>query len=172
VRQKVVNTVVVLAAAGFTLGVSGCGSPVPISGSFTSPAPPCTKPGPLSQADSFTIPMALTTTSTGLRYADISVGCGASARTGQVVTVQYTAWFPSGQRFDTSRVPGHRPLIYQLGGGRIIPGLDQAATGMKVGGKRRVEIPPSLAFGANGQGTLIPPNATLVMNLELVGVSG
>jgi hypothetical protein len=170
-RRKLMRAAVCAAAGGSVLAIAGCGSLVAISSAIPKPAQlACTNPGPALQNESFSISQPLSATPDGLRYADISVGCGAQAAAGSVVTVQYTGWLESGQQFDTSRKAGHNPLTYQLGARRIIPGLELGVVGMKVGGKRRLVIPPGLAFGTTGRPPLVPPNATLIMNIELVGL--
>lgn len=107
---------------------------------------------------------------------DLVVGTGADALAGRRVTVNYTGWLydPSrpetkGQQFDTS--VGRQPFAFTLGAGQVIRGWDQGVPGMKVGGRRRLTIPPDLAYGPNGAGNgAIPPNATLVFDVELIGV--
>jgi hypothetical protein len=170
-RGKLTRAAMCAATCGSALAIAGCGSLVAISSAIPTPAKPvCANAGPALQSEAFSISQPLSTTPEGLRYADISVGCGAQAKAGSVVTVQYTGWLESGQEFDTSRKAGHNPLSYQLGAGRIIPGLELGAVGMKVGGKRRLAIPPELAFGTTGRPPLVPPNATLIMNIELVAL--
>jgi len=158
------------AAAGATLAaVSGCGALVAISNPTPTPLH-CAKAQPAIPDDVFATSVTLQPGSNGLRFGDIKVGSGPAAQAGQVVSLQYTGWFQTGCEFDSSRVPGHVPLQFQLGGGQIIPGLELGVVGMQVGGKRRLEIPPTLAFGATGRPPLVPPNATLIMNIELVSV--
>jgi FKBP-type peptidyl-prolyl cis-trans isomerase len=157
------------AAGGTTAAVSGCGALVAVTHPTPTPLH-CAKAQPSIPDDVFATSVALQPAANGLRFGDIKVGSGPVAQVGQVVTLQYTGWFQSGCEFDTSRVSGHVPLQFQLGGGQIIPGLEFGAVGMKVGGKRRLEIPPGLAFGAAGRPPLVPPNATLIMNIELVSV--
>jgi hypothetical protein len=170
-RRRLTRAAVCAAAGGSVVAIAGCGSLVAISSAIPTPAQlACTNPGPALQSESFSIAQPLSTTPDGLRYADISVGCGAQAEAGSVVTVQYTGWLESGQQFDTSRKAGRNPLTYQLGARRIIPGLELGVVGMKVGGKRRLAIPSALAFGPTGRPPLVPPNATLIMNIELVAL--
>ncbi len=95
---------------------------------------------------------------------------GATAVTGDVVTVHYIGTFTNGTKFDSSYDRG-QPYTFPVNTGAVIPGFDQAVLGMKVGGKRRVTIPPSLAYGSAGQGT-IPPNATLKFDIDLVSIQG
>src|ERR1700746_272087 len=96
------------------------------------------------------------TTKSGLKYQDIKVGKGAVPRTGQTVVVHYTGWLTNGTKFDSS-VDRKKPFEFTLGAGRVIKGWDEGVQGMKVGGKRRLEIPPSLGYGAQGAGGVIPP---------------
>jgi len=115
-------------------------------------------------------PADYTQTATGLRYYDIEVGDGATAEAGKTVTVQYTGWLEDGQKFDSS-IDSGQPLIIPLGEGRVIPGWEEGVTGMKVGGKRQLVIPPELGYGEAGAGNgVIPPNATLIFEVELMDV--
>jgi len=111
-----------------------------------------------------------TTTPTGLIIEDIVVGDGAAAAAGQQVKVHYTGWLTDGAKFDSSK-DRNDPFVFPLGAGRVIKGWDEGVQGMKVGGKRKLTIPPALGYGARGAGGVIPPNATLVFEVELLGVS-
>jgi FKBP-type peptidyl-prolyl cis-trans isomerase len=105
-----------------------------------------------------------------LKKEDIKVGTGAVAEAGKSVTVHYTGWLTDGKKFDSSKDHG-QPFTFQLGAGQVIKGWDQGVAGMKVGGQRKLTIPPSLGYGAAGAGGgLIPPNATLVFEVELLDV--
>ena len=109
-------------------------------------------------------------TASGLGYVDIVEGTGAKPKTGDSVSVHYTGWLKSGQKFDSSLDRG-QPLVFPIGTGRVIKGWDEGVAGMKVGGKRQLKIPGKLAYGAQGAGGgLIPPNATLIFDVELLGV--
>jgi len=108
------------------------------------------------------------TTSSGVQYWDIVPGTGAAAVSGKKVTVNYTGWLTSGKQFDTSI--GQRPFQFKLGAGQVIQGWDDGVSGMKVGGKRQLRIPPNLAYGAQGVSGVIPPNATLIFDVELLDV--
>jgi len=107
---------------------------------------------------------------TELKIEDSKVGTGAEAVAGKSVTVHYTGWLTNGTKFDSSKDRG-QPFSFQLGAGQVIKGWDQGVAGMKVGGVRKLTIPASLGYGANGAGGLIPPNATLVFEVELLGVN-
>lgn len=111
----------------------------------------------------------LTTTRTGLKYADIKVGTGRTADKGQTVVVNYTGRFVSnGNVFDSSE--GRDPFEFKLGAGKVIAGWDEGVKGMKVGGKRLLVIPPELAYGPNGYPPVIPPNSSLKFEVELLNV--
>ncbi len=108
-------------------------------------------------------------TSSGLQYQDLVVGDGAEAQTGQNVEVHYTGWLTSGEKFDSS-VDRGQPFKFALGAGMVIRGWDEGVSGMRIGGKRKLVIPPDLGYGARGAGGVIPPNATLVFEVELLGL--
>ena len=108
------------------------------------------------------------TTDSGLRITDLVIGSGAEAVAGQTVSVNYRGTLLTGKEFDSSY--GRGPFAFPLGGGRVIKGWDEGVAGMKVGGKRRLVIPPDLAYGERGAGGVIPPNATLVFEVELLQV--
>ena len=109
---------------------------------------------------------------TGLKYEDMKVGTGAQPRTGQTVVVHYTGWLwengAKGKKFDSS-VDRNEPFKFPLGQGRVIKGWDEGVGPMRVGGKRLLLIPPQLAYGNRGAGGVIPPNATLLFEVELLG---
>lgn len=114
---------------------------------------------------------AMTETESGLYYAILQEGSGEVAEPGDTVVVHYTGWLPSGEEFDSSRERGE-PLQFMLGAGRVIPGWDQGVAGMNVGERRKLVIPPQMGYGASGAGGVIPPNATLVFDVELLEVQG
>ena len=110
------------------------------------------------------------TTPSGLRITDLVVGDGAEAIAGQTVAVNYRGTLANGTEFDSSY--GRGPFSFPLGGGRVIQGWDEGVAGMKVGGKRKLVIPPDLAYGDRGAGGVIPPNATLTFEVELLRIGG
>jgi FKBP-type peptidyl-prolyl cis-trans isomerase FkpA len=118
--------------------------------------------------------MSTTTTASGLQYEDTVVGEGAEAKAGAYVTVHYTGWLrnddgTAGAKFDSSK-DRNDPFQFPLGAGHVIRGWDEGVQGMKVGGQRRLTIPASLGYGARGAGGVIPPNATLIFDVELLAV--
>ena len=121
----------------------------------------------------FSAEAAMVTTSSGLKYEDTQVGTGAEAMSGKVVSVHYTGWLDNigakGAKFDSSLDRG-MPFEFPLGAGRVIKGWDEGVAGMKIGGKRTLIIPAAIGYGAAGAGATIPPNATLIFEVELLGV--
>jgi len=113
---------------------------------------------------------AMTQTASGLYHQDLQVGNGDEAVAGASVTVHYEGWLPDGTKFDSSRDRA-QPFTFQLGAGFVIPGWDEGVAGMLVGGVRKLVIPPTLAYGAGGSPPVIPPNATLVFDVELLDVT-
>jgi peptidylprolyl isomerase len=118
--------------------------------------------------------MAMTRTSSGLQYEDTQVGTGPTPAKGQTCSMHYTGWLwvnnAKGAKFDSSLDRG-KPFPFPIGAGRVIKGWDEGVATMKVGGKRTLLIPPELGYGAAGAGGVIPPNATLLFEVELLGVS-
>jgi FKBP-type peptidyl-prolyl cis-trans isomerase len=108
-------------------------------------------------------------TVTELKIEETKVGTGAEAVTGKSVLVHYTGWLTNGTKFDSSK-DRNEPFSFQLGAGQVIKGWDQGVAGMKVGGIRKLTIPPNLGYGTRGAGDAIPPNATLVFEVELLDV--
>ncbi len=119
--------------------------------------------------------MAFVTTPSGLQYEDTVVGEGTAARRGQAATVHYTGWLykngQQGPQFDSS-LDRKEPFEFALGSGMVIEGWDQGVTGMKIGGKRTLIIPPLLGYGMLGAGGVIPPNSTLKFEIELLSLAG
>ena len=113
--------------------------------------------------------MPTTLTASGLSIDEIVIGEGALAIVGKRVTVHYTGWLTDGTKFDSSK-DRNDPFVFGLGQGQVIRGWDEGVQGMKVGGKRKLTIPPALGYGAGGYGGVIPGNATLVFEVELVDV--
>ena len=111
----------------------------------------------------------MTTTASGLQYEDTVSGSGDTARAGNTVTVHYTGWLPDGTKFDSSK-DRNEPFEFPLGAGYVIRGWDEGVQGMRVGGVRKLTIPPELGYGARGAGGVIPPNATLIFEVELIGI--
>jgi FKBP-type peptidyl-prolyl cis-trans isomerase len=109
------------------------------------------------------------TTPSGLKYVDLQAGTGAEAKAGQNVKVHYTGWLTSGTKFDSS-VDRGQPFSFPLGAGRVIRGWDEGVAGMKIGGRRKLMIPPALGYGSRGAGGVIPPDAELIFEVELLGV--
>jgi FKBP-type peptidyl-prolyl cis-trans isomerase len=109
------------------------------------------------------------TTPSGLKYVDQVVGTGDVAVAGKTASVHYTGWLENGKKFDSS-VDRGQPFSFPLGTGRVIKGWDEGVQGMKVGGKRKLTIPSDLGYGSRGAGGVIPANATLIFDVELLGV--
>ncbi len=104
-----------------------------------------------------------------IEIVEVQAGEGALAKAGDTVTLHYRGSFPEGEEFDSS-YKRKAPFSFKVGAGQVVPGFDLGVTGMQVGGKRKITIPPELGYGARGAGGVIPPNATLVFELELVGI--
>jgi FKBP-type peptidyl-prolyl cis-trans isomerase FkpA len=113
--------------------------------------------------------MSEITTPSGLIYVDLSEGEGEAAQAGQRVSVHYTGWLTDGTKFDSSK-DRNDPFDFPLGAGHVIRGWDEGVQGMKVGGVRKLTIPPELGYGTRGAGGVIPPNATLVFEVELLKI--
>lgn len=118
--------------------------------------------------------MSIITTASGLQYTDTVIGDGAEAKAGNNVVVHYTGWLQNddgsaGSKFDSSK-DRNDPFEFPLGAGRVIQGWDEGVQGMKIGGKRQLIIPAALGYGSRGAGGAIPPNATLIFDVELLGV--
>jgi peptidylprolyl isomerase len=121
-------------------------------------------------SDAAKTPANTTTTASGLKYQDVKEGTGASPTTGQTVEVHYTGTLENGTKFDSSRDRG-QTFKFQIGVGQVIKGWDEGVGSMKIGGRRNLIIPPDLGYGARGAGGVIPPNATLLFDVELIGIN-
>jgi FKBP-type peptidyl-prolyl cis-trans isomerase FkpA len=168
------TAMLVLAAAMFAvaaLAATGCSSATQGTSQGAAPATQ-----PQSAAPEATTPSSAPAPSTTagdvteLKVKDLVVGKGASAKAGDTVTVNYTGWLTDGTKFDSS-LDRNQPFSFPLGAGRVIEGWDKGVAGMKVGGKRELIIPPSMAYGEQGSPPAIPANATLKFDVELLSVS-
>ncbi len=154
-KQKLIVLAIIFAVLGCA---AGCGnSEKSNSSAAASPSSPAKVSG------------QPTTTASGLQYWDIVVGTGATAVPGKPVSVHYTGWLADGTKFDSSLDRG-QPFVFSLGEGQVIRGWDEGIAGMKVGGKRQLRIPPALGYGDRGANGVIPPHATLIFDVELLGV--
>lgn len=150
------------AAAAFGAETTSTASAPSMKDKETTAAKPETSAKPAASGKEATLP-------SGTKYVDEVVGTGAEAKPGMQVSVHYTGTLTSGKKFDSSR-DRNEPFSFQLGGGQVIKGWDEGVAGMKVGGKRKLTIPPEAGYGARGAGGLIPPNATLLFDVELLDV--
>ncbi|MFN9623465.1 MAG: FKBP-type peptidyl-prolyl cis-trans isomerase [Cyanobacteriota bacterium] len=163
------------APAGGTMAAAAVRSPLELDPDDSNPvlftmAPSDDAPS-LAQANALGGEMSAPkprTTASGLQITDLVVGDGVEATPGQTVSVNYRGTLQNGKEFDSSY--GRGPFSFPLGGGRVIKGWDEGVAGMRVGGKRELVIPPDLAYGSRGAGGVIPPDATLVFEVELLGV--
>lgn len=158
------------AAAGMlaALGLTGCSSSGETALAQASPPPAQPAPQTPQAGQTVTLP-------SGLQITDSRIGSGKTAGPGYIAVVHYTGWLyengAKGKQFDTSVGRG-QPFEFTPGEGRVIKGWEQGVSGMKVGGKRTLIVPPDLGYGARGAGRSIPPNATLIFDIELIGVKG
>ncbi|MDQ2960568.1 MAG: FKBP-type peptidyl-prolyl cis-trans isomerase [Candidatus Dormibacteraeota bacterium] len=168
------------AVAAAAAAVTACGgdelppTAVPGSGNATATASTvrCPVQSPGLTADSFTESVTLTTTADGLQYGDLAVGTGNPVAAGDTLNVQYTGWLTDGTVFDSSRSGGRTPFSFVIGATppNVIKGWEEGLMTMRAGGKRRLVIPPALAYGAHATGC-IPANATLVFDVQLTGAT-
>lgn len=151
-------------SAAALVALAGChpkvaSAPADVTAATPTPAPAApAKPAP---------PTKEVTLASGLKYEDMVVGTGDLAESGKSVSVHYTGWLTDGTKFDSS-VDRGQPFTFRLGAGQVIRGWDEGVAGMKVGGRRVLVIPPQLGYGARGAGGVIPPNATLMFDVELL----
>ena len=187
-RKSLLALVAVGALSVLAATACGYSDPYASSGPVANESPgPSTAPSPSPGADDFNAGGGLSSCSLsanppcvtypdGLRVVDLKTGTGDTAVKGMNAEVQYTGWLTDGTSFDSSRSPGRSPFTFQIGQSRVIGGWDEGVPGMKIGGKRKLIIPPALAYGASGQtdpntgATIIPPNATLVFDIELISL--
>jgi FKBP-type peptidyl-prolyl cis-trans isomerase FkpA len=169
-RLRLLGTAAGAALAVLALGA--CGSLVTVSSQITPPPPNCSTPRPVSASDSFGTSVALQPGASGLQYGDISVGCGKVAKTTSNVNVQFTVWLSTGKLVITTRGPSQPVNALQLSNPSTLPFWRVGVPGMKVGGTRRLIVPPALGFGAAGSSSAnVPANATLVVDVELVSLT-
>jgi FKBP-type peptidyl-prolyl cis-trans isomerase len=169
-RKRLVGVLVLVAGLGLVATVAvACGddgekaSPTPSASLTSSPSGAQTAGGPPAVSGE------PTKTASGLQFIDIKVGDGASPQTGQTVVVHYTGWLADGTKFDSS-VDRGQPFSFIIGAGKVIKGWDEGVATMKVGGKRRLIIPPELGYGATGYPGSIPANAQLIFDVELIEI--
>jgi peptidylprolyl isomerase len=159
-------------AAFASLAMSACGSLVAVSSQITPPPPVCATPRPVTAADKFSTPVTLQPGAQGLQFADITVGCGNAAGAAANVNVQFTVWLTNGTQVITTRGVGSTPNALQLSNTLTLEFWKLGVPGMRVGGTRRLVVPPALAFGTAGSSSAnVPPNATLIVDVELVSLS-
>jgi FKBP-type peptidyl-prolyl cis-trans isomerase FkpA len=168
-RLRIAGTVGGAALAVLALGA--CGSVVTVSSSITPPPRDCSTPRPVAASDSFTTPAVLKPGLEGLQYADISVGCGAAASGTATVNVQFTVWLSTGKQIITTRGANQPTNSLALSDPTTLAFWRLGIPGMRVGGTRRLVVPPALGFGAAGNSSAsVPANATLVVDIELVSL--
>ena len=168
-RKRTTHLALLAALIAFTAVVTGCSTaPPPTASTPAQPqaAPPATAATPAAAPTS----PGKTAPVTTLKMEDKTVGAGAVAKAGDLVTVDYTGWLTDGTKFDSS-IDAGKPFQFTIGKGEVIAGWDQGVAGMKVGGVRTLTIPPDLGYGAQGAGGVIPANATLVFEVKLLKIN-
>jgi FKBP-type peptidyl-prolyl cis-trans isomerase FkpA len=164
----------IAALAAIALGVlalAGCGSLVTVSSEITPPPPDCATPRPVAAVDSFSTQVTLQQGASGLQFGDITVGCGAAAGAASNVNVQFTVWLSDGTQVITTRGAGAATNALQLSDPSTLQFWRLGVPGMRVGGTRKLVVPPALGFGAAGNSSAgVPANATLVVDVELVSL--
>jgi len=164
--SKLLKSLMVVSLLALVVAVAGCGTPA----AETPETPAATEqPAAETPAEEPAAEQPIAEDVTELKVEDLVEGTGAEAKAGDNVTVHYTGWLTDGTKFDSS-VDSGQPFQFPLGAGRVIAGWDQGVEGMKEGGKRKLIIPASLGYGEQGAGGVIPPNATLVFEVELISV--
>jgi peptidylprolyl isomerase len=164
---KRILAVAIVVAMSSVAGIAQEKAPVKQTPATKAPTKAAAKSATKAPAAAKTMPAPVTTPS-GLKYWDLKVGTGEEAAKGKTVRVHYTGRFTNGKIFDSS--VGKQPYQFVLGRGEVIQGWDEGVAGMKVGGKRKLEIPPALAYGERGYPGAVPPNSTLLFEVELMSV--
>jgi len=167
IHQRLLGAALVLALAGCSSNSKT--SAMPTSDTTQSMTTAKATTGAATSNDAAASAAKEVTMPNGLKYVDMKVGDGQLAETGMTAQVHYTGWLTDGTKFDSS-VDRGQPFSFKLGAGQVIRGWDEGVKGMRVGGKRKLTIPPDLGYGAAGAGGVIPPNATLVFDVELLGL--
>ena len=168
----------VLALTAFAVASCGYPDPYTSTGAVANESPGPASPSPGGDDFNAGAGLPVVTYPDGLQIIELKVGTGAIAKTGEKATMQYTGWFTSGGKpFDTSRQAGRTAFPFTIGAGGVIAGWDEGIPGMRIGGKRKLIVPGSLAYGAAGQtdqttgAVIIPPNATLIFEVELISLA-
>ena len=167
--MRVSSNAVLGVGVALTLVMSACESTEKSSAPAASESGGTTAPAPVAQPKQEKPKSMAVTTASGLKYEILKDGTGAEAKPGQTVSVHYTGWLENGTKFDSSKDRG-RPFSFQLGAGQVIRGWDEGVAGMKIGETRKLTIPSSIGYGARGAGGVIPPNATLIFEVDLLEV--
>jgi FKBP-type peptidyl-prolyl cis-trans isomerase FkpA len=162
----------IVAATAFGLvGLAGCGSLVTVSSHITPIPPNCTSPRSSAAIDSFSTPVTLQQGASGLQFGDISVGCGKVASATATANVQFTVWLQDGTQVATTRGAGQPTNPLALGNPQTLAFWRAGVPGMRVGGTRKLVVPPALGFGPGGNSSAgVPPNTTLIVDVELVSL--